>query len=134
MRTLIAPSAIILLCAFCLVYANEPQSTPNQYRHQLWTSEDGLPTNTIQAIQQTSDGVLWLGTPAGLVRFDGQSFRTYDRTDLNSSSSDVICLFVDSEGSLWIGTNGGGVVEFKENRFNNLNTSHGLASNVVWSI
>jgi signal transduction histidine kinase/ActR/RegA family two-component response regulator len=127
-------TAIILLCEFSSVQTSEPQSKPNEYRHQFWTTEDGLPTNTIQAIQQTLDGYLWLGTPAGLVLFDGQSFRTYDKTDLNTSNSDVLSLFVDSEGRLWIGTNGGGIVEFKENRFNNLNTSHGLASNVVWSI
>ena len=125
-------TAIFLFCGFCSAQALEPYTTANQYKHQLWNTEDGLPTNTIQAIQQTADGYLWLGTPAGLVRFDGQSFKTYDKDDLKSSSSDVICLFVDSEGSLWIGTNGGGVVQYSDNRFTNVNTAHGLASNVVW--
>ncbi len=127
-------TAVFFLCGFYSVQALQPHTTANQYKHQLWNTEDGLPTNTIQAIQQTADGYLWLGTPAGLVRFDGQSFKTYDKDDLNSSSSDVICLFVDSEGSLWIGTNGGGVIQYNDNRFTNMNTAHGLASNVVWSI
>ncbi|MCI0447817.1 hypothetical protein L0152_31960, partial [bacterium] len=35
---------------------------------------------------------------------------------------------------MWLGTNGGGVIQYSDNRFTNLNTSHGLASNVVWSI
>lgn len=136
MRTVTATGiVIILLCGFNLVQAREPQTTSNQYRHQLWTTEDGLPTNTIQAIQQTPDGYLWLGTPTGLVRFDGQSFKTYNKDDLNSANSDVISLFVDSEGTLWIGMNGGGVVQYDdERRFSNLNTSNGLSSNVVWSI
>jgi signal transduction histidine kinase/ActR/RegA family two-component response regulator/streptogramin lyase len=135
MQTVIATTiAIFLLCNFSLVQAREPQTTALQYKHQIWTTEDGLPTNTVQAIQQTPDGYMWIGTPAGLVRFDGQSFKIYDQEDLNSQSSDVISLFVDSEGALWIGTNGGGVTEFNQNRFTNLNASHGLASNVVWSI
>ncbi|MCI0441795.1 histidine kinase, partial [bacterium] len=116
-------TAIFLLCGFSSTQGREPKTTSNPYKHQLWTTEDGLPTNTVQAIQQTPDGYLWLGTPAGLVRFDGQFFRTYDRYDLNSSNSDVICLFVDSEGSLWLGTNGGGVIQYSDNRFTNLNTS-----------
>ncbi len=127
-------TTIILLCGLYSVHALQPQTISNQYQHQIWNTEDGLPTNTIQAIQQTPDGYLWLGTPAGLVRFDGQSFKIYDQEDLNSEISDVISLFVDSEGTLWIGTNGGGVIQFSENRFTNLNASHGLASNVVWSI
>lgn len=135
MRTVIATSiAIFLLCTFNIVQAREPKTTSNQYKHQIWTTEDGLPTNTVQAIEQTRDGYMWIGTPAGLVRFDGQSFKIYDQEDLHSQSSDVLSLFVDSEGTLWIGTNGGGVVQFNENRFTNLNASQGLASNVVWSI
>lgn len=135
MRTVIATSiAIFLLCTFNIVQAREPKTTSNQYKHQIWTTEDGLPTNTVQAIEQTRDGYMWIGTPAGLVRFDGQSFKIYDQEDLHSESSDVLSLFVDSEGTLWIGTNGGGVVQFSENRFTNLKASQGLASNVVWSI
>ena len=45
--------------------------------------ENGLPQNTVQALAQTKDGFLWLGTEAGLVRFDGVEFQTYDR---NSTS------------------------------------------------
>lgn len=135
MRTVIATSiAIFLLCTFNIVQAREPKTTSNQYKHQIWTTEDGLPTNTVQAIEQTRDGYMWIGTPAGLVRFDGQSFKIYDQEDLHSESSDVLSLFVDGEGTLWIGTNGGGVVQFSENRFTNLKASQGLASNVVWSI
>lgn len=134
MRTVIATIiAIFMLCGVSAAQARVPAAT-NQYEHQLWNTEDGLPTNTVQAIQQTPDGYMWVGTPAGLVRFDGQSFKIYDQEDLKSPISDVISLFVDSEGTLWIGTNGGGVVQFSENRFTNLNASQGLASNVVWSI
>jgi len=44
--------------------------------------ENGLPQNTVQALAETQDGFVWLGTEAGLVRFDGVEFQTYDRIRL----------------------------------------------------
>src|SRR5882762_3151121 len=43
-----------------------------------WRVEDGLPDNIVDAITQTPDGYLWLGTQGGLVRFDGVHFSTVD--------------------------------------------------------
>jgi len=40
--------------------------------------EDGLPDNVVDAITQTPDGYLWVGTQGGLVRFDGVRFSTID--------------------------------------------------------
>jgi ligand-binding sensor domain-containing protein len=42
-----------------------------QYRFFSWTTENGLPQNSIQALLQTRDGYLWMSTLDGLVRFDG---------------------------------------------------------------
>src|SRR3982751_760677 len=50
-----------------------------QYHLESWQTRDGLPTNGLQALAQDADGFLWLGTEAGLVRFDGVEFRTFDR-------------------------------------------------------
>ena len=50
-----------------------------QYHLESWQTRDGLPTNGIRALAQDADGFLWLGTDAGLVRFDGVEFRTFDR-------------------------------------------------------
>ncbi len=46
-------------------------SLDRSYHHTVWTTEDGLPQNSINAIVQTRDGYLWLATFGGLVRFDG---------------------------------------------------------------
>src|SRR5688572_20577720 len=42
-----------------------------------WTTRDGLPQDRIRAMIRTRDGFLWLGTDAGLARFDGFGFKTY---------------------------------------------------------
>src|ERR1035438_5340466 len=43
------------------------------YGHQAWQAPEGLPQDSVQAILQTRDGFLWVGTERGLVRFDGRS-------------------------------------------------------------
>jgi ligand-binding sensor domain-containing protein len=48
-----------------------------QYQVQSWTTEEGLPQNTVHAIVQTPDGYLWLATLDGLVRYDGVKFTTF---------------------------------------------------------
>src|ERR1017187_7560133 len=56
---------------------------------RTWQTDEGLPNNFVRAIVQTPDGYLWVGTSAGLARFDGLRFTVFtpDRksTRLNSS-------------------------------------------------
>ena len=73
-----------------------------------WTSESGLPQNTVQTLTQTSDGYLWFGTQEGLARFDGVHFTTYTRHNAPGLASSFIqTLVAGHDGSLWIGTDSG---------------------------
>ncbi len=76
------------------------------YRVDTWTSDDGLPQNTVLCLRQTRDGYLWIGTISGLVRFDGIHFKVFDRELSTAKSSNVRCLQLveDSAGALWIRT------------------------------
>jgi PAS domain S-box-containing protein len=56
----------------------EPDKNIDQYAHNTWTAEDGLPGEAVYQILQTPDGYLWLRTSAGLVRFDGVRFVLVD--------------------------------------------------------
>ena len=49
----------------------DPQKPISQYVHDIWTIDQGLPQNSVMAMAQGSDGYLWVGTEAGLARFDG---------------------------------------------------------------
>jgi ligand-binding sensor domain-containing protein len=51
-----------------------PAPDDRAYAARVWRTQDGLPENTIQAIAETPDGYLWIGTAGGLVRFDGAKF------------------------------------------------------------
>lgn len=85
------------------------------YKFSHFTSEDGLPQNSVLAIHQDQKGFLWMGTDDGLSRFDGFVFKTYRHNSSNptSLSSNVIrAITAGKENLIWIGTEGGGVNVF----------------------
>lgn len=85
------------------------------YLIDKWDTDDGPPLSSITAITQTPDGYLWLGTLNGLVRFDGIRFTVFDENNTPGlASSHIASLFVDSHGSMWIGTENAGVVFLKD--------------------
>src|ERR1700733_7838086 len=59
------------------VLAKQPPGALHRDVLSTWTTVQGLPQNFITAIDQTSDGFLWIGTLGGLARFDGQRFETF---------------------------------------------------------
>ena len=76
----------------------EPGLAP---RFVNYSAADGLPSNTVYAIAQDQDGVLWAGTRNGLASFDGTRFRSF------KEYGRVNALAVDTEGRLWVGTTEG---------------------------
>jgi PAS domain S-box-containing protein len=106
-------------CWFALLLISAPTACPSlhgeteqsanwQIGHDYWSSKDGAPGD-IQALAQTNDGFLWLGSPSGLFRFDGTHFERFkppfgDRL----LSTNVMCLLAPSSGGLWIGYTFGG--------------------------
>ena len=105
------------------------------YTRRLWRAQDGLPDQTVQAIAQTPDGYLWVGTKGGLLRFDGARFVIYDYTNTPGlSESSINCLRVSRDGSLWIGTEGGGLVRYRDAVFRTFPTADGSSDSFVRAI
>ena len=101
----------------------------NDYVQSIYRSNNGLPCGEANDIAQTNDGVLWIGTYAGLYRYNGHEFRWVDDYE---SVKNVNCLYVDEEGRLWIGTNDNGLsIAIREKVVNVLDQSDGLPSNSV---
>ncbi|MDB4796644.1 hypothetical protein OAG77_00440, partial [bacterium] len=76
------------------------------FRQGIWrkyTMRDGLPSNLVYDLQFTDDGMLWIATRGGLVRFDGQDFITLD-TRKGLMNSVVHSLGLSQDGFLWAGT------------------------------
>jgi PAS domain S-box-containing protein len=94
-----------------------------------WRQPQGLPQDTIYTLLQTRDGYLWAGTRAGLARFDGARFTTFD--DSRLPENEVWALTEGSDGSLWIGTYGGGLCRLKNGVFTAFAAKDGLRNNFI---
>ena len=95
--------ALALLCA--AAGALDPNHQISQYAHTAWRIQDGDFSGAPHAITQTTDGYLWIGTEAGLVRFDGVRFVPWTPpVGKRLPSRKISSLLGASDGSLWIGT------------------------------
>ena len=115
--------------------ALDPNRTLSDYGHQVWLSENGLPQNTVQAITQTRDGYIWIGTQEGLARFDGIKFDIFDRQNTPQlKSNDIRALFEDDSGTLWIATSFGLIRRWEGGEFENFETNQAWAGNYLGPI
>lgn len=122
---------VVVLWGCAPGYALQPSSPLAAYARQTWVMENGLPQNSAQALLQTRDGFLWVGTEAGLARFDGTGFRVFDRGSRPGlPGNDVRCLLQGTDGALWIGTSEG-LARWKEGATREFTTRDGLPGNVI---
>ncbi|WP_170916562.1 sensor histidine kinase [Dyadobacter psychrophilus] len=84
---------MVLRCFLCLMLlafrTDAQQQELPAYRLQHFTDENGLPQNSVKAVMEDKNGFYWLTTEAGVVRFDGQKFLTFDRSNLPISSNRI---------------------------------------------
>ena len=97
--------------------------------HMSWTRRDGAPSD-ISALTQTQDGYLWIGSSAGLFRFDGLQFQSYPFTpaDPRLPASAVAALATDRVGGLWIGYRMGGISYLRDGKEVDYDEHNGLVS------
>lgn len=75
----------------------------SQPQYINYTTKDGLPTNQIYGFHQDHDGVIWMASDRGLIRFNGRDFETYDSQN-GLPSSIVLKLFPQANGQIWCAT------------------------------
>lgn len=105
----------------------------NEFLVKKWTTEDGLPQNTVTSILQTDDGYIWVGTFGGLARFDGIKFTIFDSTNAPGLASNrILSLYEDRWKHLWIGTETGEVYVLADGKFTELESPHEFKRVTVW--
>ncbi len=126
---------IALICLFTAHgFGLNSAKNLRQYVLRTWTSEQGLPQDSIRAMLQTRDGFLWIGTQGGLARFDGADFVLYKAGAPNSIPNDSITgLAEDRDGSLWI-SSAGGLTSYRDGTFHNYSSRDGLPDTSIWRI
>src|SRR5688572_14134704 len=111
------------------------QTVLSDYRVTAWTEQDGLPPGAIWSLAQDASGFLWIGADAGLLRFDGARFVTWDSLGgpaLQPGPVQVLC--VASDGSLWLAHGEGGVSRIQRDKVTFFDTDEGLSDATVTSL
>ncbi|MEP6947089.1 MAG: two-component regulator propeller domain-containing protein [Acidobacteriota bacterium] len=93
-----------------------PTPLPGAQNFHRWgsiTVFNGLPSDSVRAVAQTPDGIMWFGTDNGLARFDGRRVQNFTLGE--GDSNRVLVMKADADGRIWIGTQNGAFV-FSQNR------------------
>ncbi|MEM8486681.1 MAG: ATP-binding protein [Bacteroidota bacterium] len=137
---------IAALCSVIAILAGWPQITHaqqvldtskqiTQYVHEVWETQDGLPQNSANALTTDQQGYLWVGTEEGLVRFDGKRMVVFDKMNQPAfKANDVVTVLPASDGTLYVGTRGGGVVKYDTEGFSHIGESEGLPSPYITTL
>ena len=97
----------------------------------MYDNTNGLPTSEANAVAETGDGFIWIGSYSGLIRYDGNDF---ERMSSTNGIANVMCLYVDSRDRLWIGTNDSGFAVMEHGEFRIWGKKDGLPAASVRSI
>jgi len=123
------PLPLCLTLAF-LFAVSYPGNASGQYYFDSWTTENGLPQNSIDAILQTRDGYLWIATADGLVRYDGVQFRVFNRGNTPGINDNrCLRLLEDRAGGLWI-QNQFGLMSYRDGEFHSYTVDDGLPERI----
>ena len=129
----IIPAWLALLPA--MASAAAPQFLPQDLTPHAWTKQQGLPDDSVTAVLQTRDGYLWVGTAAGLARFDGARFVAFAPPSAKTNAPvNVTALCEDAAGQLWIGTLDDGLLNYSGGVVKRFSAGNHLAAATIHSI
>lgn len=113
--------------------SSSPTRARFDYTRSLWRVPEGLPEDTVQALSESPDGRMWIGTTGGLVRFDGSAMEPQPVLQSVSANS-IFCLTVGADGSLWAGTEGGGLLRLHDGALRVYAARDGLTDGFVRAV
>ncbi|RPI75548.1 MAG: hypothetical protein EHM47_02355 [Ignavibacteriales bacterium] len=131
------------LFALILLFLSKIIMPQDGLKFERLSLQDGIAHNLTYCMIKDSKGYLWFGTMYGLARYEGTGYIMFkhDPEDPKSISfDDIVSLFEDRKGNIWIGTWGGGLNKYDPykgefTRFvysrNNMNE---INDNIVWAI
>ena len=103
-----------MLAVLCGIPARAVELEP-AYVRTVFDQTNGLPTDEANAVLQTRDGYLWVGSYGGLLRFDGSEFHNFS-TEGTIATPSIRCLFEDSAGRLWCAVSTGKCAVMQDDR------------------
>ncbi|HEY0794190.1 MAG TPA: diguanylate cyclase [Acidisarcina sp.] len=132
-RLVVFRTAVLTCLIFCFagdLRALDPAKRIDQYGHDYWTTQHGLPGEAVYQITQSRDGYLWMRTSAGLVRFDGVRFVLMDSA---IGAEPVKSLAMGADGDMLVRTTSRTVV-YKDGKFTDYRAPAALPDGDVGTI
>ncbi len=125
---------ILLACAVLILAPWVAAQGIASLHHQAWSTEQGLPQDSVHAILQDRTGFIWVATEAGIARFDGVSFSVFSHANQPAfTSDDACCLAQDANSDLWVGT-ADGLIRIHDQIFQRFSELEGLPSSSIRSL
>lgn len=126
---------ICLMAAVTVLYMNQYVHAENEESSLLqdnmvakvYNNTNGMVSSEANAICETEDGYIWIGSYAGLTRYDGTKFEFIREGGLVN----VTGMMTDSCGRLWIGTNDAGIARYENGEYTYFTIEDGLPSNSI---
>ena len=118
-------SMILIIILFLLFQKSSLYAQKIKFEHI--SSDKGLSQGSVTCIAQDNNGFMWFGTYDGLNRYDGFNFKIF-RNEINNknsiSNNFVRTVLVDDSGTLWAGTQGGGINRYDSEHDNFIRYQH----------
>jgi ligand-binding sensor domain-containing protein/signal transduction histidine kinase len=122
------------LCGIVALSATVHSQDSSNLGRQSWSTENGLPQNSVHQIFQSHDGYIWIATEGGIARFNGIDFKVFNHeTTPAFTSDDICCIAQDSAGSLWIGT-ADGLLQYSAGMFRRYSSMDGWPSGGITAL
>ncbi len=97
------------------------------------TTKEGLPGESVYCLTAAENVAVWIGTDKGAVSYDGRVLRKYPAT-VGFSDAKINAIKIDRINTIWIATQGDGIIKFDGEKTTHLTEDAGLNSNFVSNI
>jgi len=128
---------IVVLIGAMLGYAahaSRSHTAFSDFSERVWRIQDGMQGQIVHALAQTPDHYLWIGTERELLRFDGATFVSYTGNGVDALRHGVTSLMVARNGSMYVGTEGSGLLRYDHGHMEVLGEEKGLTNLFIRAI
>lgn len=120
--------SLLLLFIPMAAYAQETDNAVKQvgledYVEKVYNVNNGMASSEANTVLQDDEGYIWIGSYAGLCRYNGYEFINISQTREGAPKNGIRVLFKDSYGRIWIGTNDSGLYYFQDETFTQISTA-----------